>query len=71
MTAGELLHALLVVFTLACTVPAALGLIEVLLCWYQRRTAFRGLPAPDLPDLRVRRSVEAYERNQAAAKALR
>lgn len=71
MTAGDLLYAWLVILALACVVPALLGAIEVLLCWYQRRTAFRGLPAPDLPDLRARRAVEAYERNQSAAKALR
>lgn len=71
MTAVGLLRDWLLVLTLACAVPAALGVIEVVLCWHQRRTAYRGLPAPDLPDLRARRAVEAYERNQAAMKGLR
>ena len=46
--------------TIACAIPAALGLFEVAVCWWQRRTAYRGLPAWDSPDERVRRALSAY-----------
>lgn len=51
---------LLVCLTIACAIPAALGAIEVVLAWCSRRTAYRNLPAPDSPDLRVKRAMDAY-----------
>lgn len=35
------------------------------------RREFRGLPAPDLPDLRARRALQAYQSNARAYKGLR
>lgn len=67
----SLLQSWLLLLTLACAVPALLGAIEVLLCWLQRRSAFRGLPSPDTPDLRVRRALAAYRANARAYSGLR
>lgn len=51
---------LIFALTVACAIPAALGAIEVVLAWCSRRTAYRNLPAPDSPDLRVKRAMDAY-----------
>lgn len=49
-----LLHDLLLALTIACAIPAALGLIEALLAWRSRRTTYRGLPLdePEEPEER-------------------
>lgn len=58
----------------------AIVAICALICWpierrwktgpAARRT-YRHLPAPDLPDLRVRRALQAYRANERAYKGLR
>ena len=62
---------LLVCMTIACAIPAALGLIEVLLAWRSRRTAYRGLPRPDGVSERNRRALAAYRTTPARTQGLR
>jgi len=59
---------LILALTIACAIPAVLGVIEVALAWYERRTAYRGLPAPPRT---ARERADEYARNQAAWKGLR
>lgn len=51
---------LLVCLTIACAIPAALGICEAVLAHIQRERSFRGLPEYDSPDHRVRRAMAAY-----------
>lgn len=67
----SLLQDWLLVLTIACALAALLGGVEVLLCWWQRRSAFRGLPAPDTPALRAHRARDAYDHNSRAYIGLR
>ena len=62
---------LLVCMTIACAIPAALGLIEALLAWRSSRTAYRGLPYPDTVSERNRRALAAYRNNARAYSGLR
>ena len=62
---------LLVCMTIACAIPAALGLIEALLAWRSRRTAYRGLPRPDGVSERNHRALAAYRNNARAYSGLR
>lgn len=62
---------LLVCMTIACAIPAALGLIEVLLAWRSRRTTYHGLPHPDCVSERNRRALAAYRNNARAHSGLR
>lgn len=66
-----LLHDLLLALTIACAIPAALGLIEALLAWRSRRTTYRGLPHPDCVSERNRRALAAYRNNARAHSGLR
>lgn len=57
---SAMLHDLLVCLTIACGIPAGLGILEAILAHIQRERAYRGLPEYDSPDARVRRAMAAY-----------
>ena len=62
---------LILALTIACAIPAVLGVIEVALAWYERRTAYRGLPRPDGVSERNHRALAAYRNNARAHSGLR